>query len=572
MEISNDKLLEALQSFIDNKDQYDIVSISYGHRSKNNDYTNEKCICFGVKQKKSISELPPEKIIPSTITIDGVEFKTDVYVMPEVTALLDSCQPSSVYELNRQKYRPLSGGISIGNNGGAGYTSVGTLGTIVVDNVDNKLVGLTNLHVAAKHLDGDGGTPFLLNYQTGGYSQINTFFYSRSYNSIYQTSVAFNDGGSQFYNNPPDFIGTLKRGYPLNYYRNQFGGIVFGNFNYIDAAIINLKDSIISNDSWRPIGAPFNTSPPFATAAEIDTLTLSTPLFRSGRTLGPIGYGTSCTAISTIFTSTSIYVGGYMPFSLTDIPIEFTDAIGFTSNTIAVVSGGDSGSILYANLSGTWKIVGLIFAGAVDGSTGYACKINRVAQYLNVSYWDGLSGWSADPNPYTDIVLPNDPTYYTAVSAVTGGKVYYQLGLIDNPAPTPTATPVPPTPTATSVVPTATPTPTPTSTPVPPTATPTPTSTPTDTPTPTPTATPTPTPSPTPVPPTATPTSTPTPTPSPTAAVCYYYRNDNLTTFSGSVDLCSGGTGFETIDPGETSANCLSAPPATGFTENGACG
>jgi hypothetical protein len=233
MEITRDKLLEKIQTLIDNKEQYDIVSVTYGHKFKNNAFTDEKCISFGVREKKSLSELSPDKIIPPTINIDGIDFKTDVLVMPKFTALADSCQLSATYNLNRQRYRPLSGGISIGNNGGGVYTSVGTLGTIVVDNTDNKLVGLTNLHIAAKHLDGDGGVPFLLNSQTGGTSQINTFYYSRSYNSIYQTSMAFNDGGSEFYNNPPDFIGTLKRGYPLNYYRNILGGIVFGNFNYI---------------------------------------------------------------------------------------------------------------------------------------------------------------------------------------------------------------------------------------------------------------------------------------------------------------------------------------------------
>jgi hypothetical protein len=529
MEPSYERILEETQKLFANKEQYDIVSVSYGYKSKNNSYTNEKCICFGVRQKKSLAELPPEKIIPSTITIDGITFNTDVQILPEIKALADSCQSSSVYNLNRAKYRPLSGGISIGNNGGGGYVAVGTLGTIVVDNVDNKLVGLTNIHVCAKHIDSDGAVPFLLNWQ-GSSTDPNTAYFSvRSYNPIYQPSVAFNDGGSQFYNNPPDFIGTTKRWYPINYYRNIFGGIISGNFNYIDAGIINLNDDLLSDYSWRPIGAPFNTSPPFATTSEINSVTISTDLFRSGRTLGALGFGTGCDTLSVTNLGVTTYIDGYAGINTPQASwsFEFSDLIQFTSTDIAVISGGDSGSILYANIGGAWKIIGLNFAGSADGSIGFACRIDRVARYLNVSYWDGLSGWSATPNPYVDIVLPNDLTYQTAVSAVTGGKVYYQVGLIDNPTPTPTATVVPtptPTPTATPVGPTPTPTPvpptptpTPTATPVPPTPTPTPTATPVQ-PTPTPTTSPTPTPTATPVQPTPTPTPIPpTPTPTPTA-------------------------------------------------------
>jgi hypothetical protein len=53
--------------------------------------------------------------------------------------------------------------------------------------------------------------------------------------------------------------------------------------------------------------------------------------------------------------------------------------------------------------------------------------------------------------------------------------------------------------------------------------------------------------------------------------LCYYYRNDSILTFSGSVNLCGGGTAFETINPGDTSTNCLSSPPSGEFSENGSC-
>jgi hypothetical protein len=73
---------------------------------------------------------------------------------------------------------------------------------------------------------------------------------------------------------------------------------------------------------------------------------------------------------------------------------------------------------------------------------------------------------------------------------------------------------------------------------------------------------------------------TPTPTPTPTteaptttteAPICFYYRNDSMFNFGGSVNLCGGSVGYENIIIGDTSSNCLSSPPAEGFTENGAC-
>lgn len=519
MQPSRERILEEINKLFVNKEQYEIISVGLGYKCKNNVWTNEKCISFGVLEKKKIEDLPLEKIIPPVIVIDGFEFKTDVCIEGRAMACTEVfCQPSSVYNLNRAKYRPLRSGISIGNN--AGYISgvgigaqVGTLGTIVKDNIDNKLVGLTNLHVGAKHIDGLGAVPFLLNWQ-GGSSDPNTAnFPVRAYNSIYQTSVG--DGGSQFYNNPPDFIGTLKRWYPINYYFNSTQIPPSSNFNYIDACLINLRDNILDNDSWKPIGAPFSTSPPFATTAEIDSITPSTPIFRSGRTTGPLGYGTSCSDVFVNSVSVTIEVGGYAAGGAASWGFTFTDLLRFTTSSgFSVSLGGDSGAVLYALFSGVWKIIGLNFASnnpstanPVTGNIAYANRIDRIASQLNISYWDGAGGWSATPNAYTDIVLDNDSTNWTAVSKVVGGKTYYQVGLINNPAPTatptptpigPTATPTPtitPTPTVTPIPPTATPSPTPTVTPVGPTATPTPT--PTTTPTPTPTITPTPSPTPT---------------------------------------------------------------------------
>jgi hypothetical protein len=90
-------------------------------------------------------------------------------------------------------------------------------------------------------------------------------------------------------------------------------------------------------------------------------------------------------------------------------------------------------------------------------------------------------------------------------------------------------------------------------------------------PTPTPTQEPTPTPTQEPEP-TPTPTQEPEPTPTPTIApTCYYYTNNSMLNFGGSVNLCGGGVGYEDILIGQESANCLANPPADGFTETTAC-
>jgi hypothetical protein len=58
------------------------------------------------------------------------------------------------------------------------------------------------------------------------------------------------------------------------------------------------------------------------------------------------------------------------------------------------IVGGDSGSALVADFSGTRKIVGIVFAGAMlSGSTIYALenRIDKVAEQLSISAWTGNS-------------------------------------------------------------------------------------------------------------------------------------------------------------------------------------
>ena len=52
---------------------------------------------------------------------------------------------------------------------------------------------------------------------------------------------------------------------------------------------------------------------------------------------------------------------------------------------------------------------------------------------------------------------------------------------------------------------------------------------------------------------------------------CYYYVNNSMLNFGGSVNLCGGSVGYEDILIGQESANCLANSPAEGFTQATAC-
>ena len=52
---------------------------------------------------------------------------------------------------------------------------------------------------------------------------------------------------------------------------------------------------------------------------------------------------------------------------------------------------------------------------------------------------------------------------------------------------------------------------------------------------------------------------------------CYYYINNSMLNFGGSVNLCGGSVGYEDILIGQESANCLANSPAEGFTQATAC-
>ena len=507
---------------------YESVEVGIGCKQSGGQYTEEKCIRFGVKEKLPLDQISVEKRIPSTMNIDGVTYKTDVYQSSgeaKILALLkpisevnsdnqatssilyrngipiigptidtqqywddnttycyfwlydnyntgtvtvsftycrdypytgsitpdmaqwyawvpagytppnfpnmtraaagepaglvayDCCSEPGIYgpvssrvTPHRSKHRPLVGGISMMAPPPSGYLSAGTLGGIVIDSLDGKMVGITNNHVCSNPGENVNRCKFIATDST--YYATDSEF--RTINNYQPASL---DSGAV--NQLADKVGTTKRAFPLT----------STGTNYIDCGLVNLSDSVLGTGSWNELSASFASAPPFASTAEIDALTTSNEIFKSSRTTGPIRLDlineyTSAKPcnIRVTQTSTSVNVSGYPPTIL------FADLLRFESphpdNTVPGL-GGDSGSFVYAKIGGVWKVIGLLFAG--DGaSAGWACRIDRVANLMKVQAYQG-SAIDANPNTPTYTTL-DYATYGSEVSASIGGKTYWQVG------------------------------------------------------------------------------------------------------------------------------------------------
>ena len=404
---------------------YDAIETGVGYKSTNGVLTDKKCLRFGVVSKKPLNELDPLKIIPKIINLDGEQIETDVYQVIGINEAMPSyCNDSGGVAVpmplapepvrsNRAFTRPLSGGLSGGNPPKNGFVSTGTLGGMVVDTFDGAIVGMTNNHVGATAGGSDplAGTPLIIssNASLGATASAysNVSFYSPSSWDTWPTI-----------NSNTHLIGSLKRAMPFR---------TTGN-NIMDVALINLNNTVVDSTCWFPLCAPFNTPPDFATTSEINSLTLSDPLFRSGRTLGPVGNGSCDIRIIANSVNGSVNFGSFSVY--------FIDMIQFDSPTtdVYVASGGDSGSFVYGCINSTnpatsaWKIVGILHAGNASLNYGLACRIDNISNMFGVSAYKGEPR-SANPPLSTTAILPYT-TYSNEVSASINGKTYWNLGRI----------------------------------------------------------------------------------------------------------------------------------------------
>lgn len=392
----------------------DNVSVSYGNKLTNGEFTGQLGITFFVETKLPLEEIPEDQLLPSSVTIDGVEYVTDVVEVGVIQALacdsttLNNCYGwQTVPPGNRGTIRPLKGGVSLGSYNNQG--KVGTLGFIAVDTATQALVGVTNNHVVVKDA-----------FYTA-YRNLSGTIENELSDDVYQN-------GENYTPDPLLKIGEVLRYVPMY---TQGNGT-----NRVDGALISVDSADISTvESIKQYGLSNTTAMPFASTAEINNLLSTNPsLYSSGRTTGAKGEGVCGLRILSIGQVTN--VSGYNLQGVSKV-VTFNDALVFTRTNAqcpSPIAGGDSGSALIANLSGTWKIIGLVFAEAYSGSNylGVACRIDDVASELGIEYWDGTS------KNYVDLA---SKTYKTTSGASANdtldcsGSTYWQVGLTNSSSP-----------------------------------------------------------------------------------------------------------------------------------------
>jgi len=414
-----------------------LTSVWYGYKSSNGINTGELGIICGVEKKKPLSELSAEEIIPSEVKVGSQTIITDVVeiAQPELLTCNSACgeNTGSASIPNRSYTRPVKGGISISSNNT--NTSVGTFGLVVKDVATGAILGLSNNHVTiadAFYTDSRDLSGVIQN----DYDPTN---------NIYQGTEGTVAGGSWAeYFTSANIIGRGVRYVPIH---PKSSGLV----NNVDAALFSLKSNVISLfESWKQVGldSVITSNLPFATTSEIDNLLASNPeLYSSGRTTGPKG-GTNCPM--RIFTTTGEFS---ISFKRQGVPtlIEMEDIIGYFKPLLEnptsqdpgegfccnPVRGGDSGSALIANIGGTIKVIGLVFAGGGSGcdggqnsyTVGWACRIDEVASQL------GITNLSA--SDLFTVVNENSIEYVTQpggsdqINKECDGATYWQVGLTD---------------------------------------------------------------------------------------------------------------------------------------------
>jgi len=395
-----------------------VKSIGLGYKQVNGQQTDELSIVYSVPEKKPLSELSENEIIPSEISLSQGPIKTDVIVIQDIKAYPCAgycgqlAGPNS--SINRSLVRPLIGGLSITATNT--ISSVGTMGFIAVDTATQALVGVTNNHVSI------ADAFYTSQRNLAGVIE----------NDHIATNIIYQDGEFNRSFPPPsgNIIGRSLRYVPI--YQNGSG------VNYVDGAIFSVNQSDISNTfSYRQANDGYTSPLPFATTSEINNLLSTNPMiYSSGRTTGPKG-GASC-PIRVIQLGATVIAGYTRQASPILVPALFSDTIVFVKpendpslSTICPwpIAGGDSGSALIADFGGTRKIIGICFAGGEInniGYYGYACRIDRVAQELGIEAWDGTPKNFVDPSTIEYRTLPGGSS--TKVINCDG-KDFWQAGL-----------------------------------------------------------------------------------------------------------------------------------------------
>jgi hypothetical protein len=437
---------ENLQKYIENlyfETPETVHGISLGYKIKDGVITDKLCISFFVPQKLEEKDLQNQYIVPKSIFIDGIEYLTDVVEskMPVAIGCFNwqaSPLPSEILP-HRSRQRPLKGGIIISNFTDL-YNSVrnsivkGTLGLICVDRDTDSFVGLTNAHVIVKD-------PFVPSNQDvkGVFSNILPD----------KKIIQYTEPNINVTN---DDIGNIRKFYPLSKSAS----------NYIDAALISIKQFVNNTstpilsqtESWRQLGLNYNNPMEFASTQEINSLLISPrEIYSAGRTTGP--KGPLCPLqITNLLSSYSIIYEEQG----TNVSVPFSNCITFKyqDNSLWSTAPGDSGSILIANFNGVWKIIGLIFAGDSIGTFGVACRIDTIAEKLNIEPWlngnkNYIQNYKTVLRNFDEIVplMSNNNSNLWNVTQTISGDKYWYAGLLSDSSSSSSSSNLTPTPQAT---------------------------------------------------------------------------------------------------------------------------
>jgi hypothetical protein len=426
----NDKIVELYQTKPSN-----CTGILYSRKIVDGIMTDEWGFTYIVNEKKPIENLNSEDLVPKTINLESTEIRTDVIQGENKFTAFQDCPCDFYYwtptfcstqtrpQPQTGRNVPLVGGIRITNPIFNTPTSniVGTLGFIAVDNNDGSIVGVTNNHVI-----------------------IQDAFRADEWNPSGVLRSSNNQVVVQPTDNPytgTKVVGAVKRYVPM---LKQATGL-----NYVDGALLTVDPAYFSSDeSYKQFGFTGFTYPlPFATTSEIDNLIFNNWNFYSvGQTTGVKGEGAS-----------KLFFNGYATITL-DNDLQNTASASTFSNVISYIAsastitpgnlcldpiyGGDSGSALVANINGTYKIIGLCFAGfygiypGVGGvgnyiryRYGYACRIDKVAEELEISAYTGQTVNFSDRNN-REVVYVSGQSSQNSITQ--GGKKYWQVGLSNN--------------------------------------------------------------------------------------------------------------------------------------------
>lgn len=419
-----------------------INGVMLGYKYINGVQTDTLSVVYNVNKKKPITELSTDEIIPKSLNINNTEYPTDVIedssIIEFVTCYTNYTSDPQILRLqgNPSLLTPLKGGQEIIQfptgwtaSAGGGYNAyLGTMGLIVVDNEDNRVIGLTNAHVLCETL--------LKNSDRSLQQQTNPY-------NLYEQSQWVDNN----YYSPGAIVRNGSNLIVASNYLKRYSPYSSNTTNYIDVCVIGFNSAmsnLIGPSSYQ-IHQPTTTGQtfgylPFASTTEINNLlsAQTVNLYSTGRTTGPKGWGSrsSCQlVVDGLFVSAGISVDGGV-FDFGDlIRYRYADSSNFP------IAGGDSGSIVLANLNGVIKVIGLAFAGNGGSFSspspgihyGFACRIDRVASDMNIRAWDASYVINnTQPTAQVKTVYFDSASDPNGLTKIVNNNKYWNVGLTNS--------------------------------------------------------------------------------------------------------------------------------------------